>query len=149
VGLRGGAGDGKGNAAGGPGLRGALAAVPGGDGGAAGLAGEGGGAPPPRRQAVDAEAANGALRPCGTAPAEKRGANRTLVHTGFPARLRGWRVGAGLTVKRLARRAGLTPRAVHHFEAGSRVPSLGALVALADALALPLDRLVGRKPPPG
>jgi transcriptional regulator with XRE-family HTH domain len=45
----------------------------------------------------------------------------------------------------LAARTGLKPSAVSHFETGNRVPSLGNLIRLADALDVSLDTLCLRR----
>ncbi len=44
----------------------------------------------------------------------------------------------------LAKRTGLMPAAISHFETGERRPSLENLLKLADALAVSVDYLLGR-----
>jgi len=56
--------------------------------------------------------------------------------------LRRRRVAAGLSQEALAEAAGLHPRAVQHYEAGTREPSLTALVALAEGLRVEPGQLV-------
>ena len=70
----------------------------------------------------------------------------------FGLRLRTIRQERGMSMKRLARRSGVSLAALSRLETGQRNrrgPSLGVLVALADALQISLDRLVGRMPPCG
>lgn len=55
-----------------------------------------------------------------------------------------WRVARGLAQVELAERCGLKPSAISHFETGGRVPSLGNLIKLADALDVTLDELCMR-----
>ena len=64
----------------------------------------------------------------------------------FGKRLRKIREEAGLSVKQLVRSSGLSQPAISHFECDRRLPSLGALLALARALELSLDDLVGYRP---
>ena len=45
----------------------------------------------------------------------------------------------------LAKRTGLMPAAISHFETGERRPSLENLLKLADALAVSVDYLLGRE----
>lgn len=49
----------------------------------------------------------------------------------------------GLTQAQLAKKAGLTPDWISHFEAGERIPSVPKLKALADALEVTMDYLWG------
>lgn len=51
----------------------------------------------------------------------------------------------GMSQTDLAKATGLEPSAVSHFETGQRVPSLGNLIRLADALNVTLDVLCLRK----
>lgn len=46
----------------------------------------------------------------------------------------------------LAKRTGLMPSAIAHFEAGRRMPTVANLLKLADALGIKLDDLFGRTP---
>ena len=62
----------------------------------------------------------------------------------FPSRLRGTREKRALSQTELARRAGLQPSAVSHFETGTRKPSFDNLRRLADALDVTTDYLLGR-----
>ena len=65
----------------------------------------------------------------------------------FSGRLRAMRARAGLTQQVLAKRAGITGAALSRYESGKNEPTLAALVALADALKVGLDELIGRKIP--
>ena|ERR1043165_9054507 len=65
----------------------------------------------------------------------------------FGDRLRKTREGKGLSQAELAEKSGLQPSAVSHFEAGRRSPSFDNLRALADALAVSTDHLLGRARP--
>ncbi len=62
----------------------------------------------------------------------------------FPRRLRDAREQRGLTQGDLAKRCGLQPSAVSHFETGTRKPSFDNLRRLADALEITTDYLLGR-----
>ncbi len=62
----------------------------------------------------------------------------------FPVRLRSAREKRDLRQGELAKRAGLQPSAVSHFETGSRKPSFDNLRRLADALKVSTDYLLGR-----
>lgn len=62
----------------------------------------------------------------------------------FPDRLRDARELRGLNQAELAKRAGLQPSAVSHFETGTRKPSFDNLKRLADALEVTTDYLLGR-----
>lgn len=62
----------------------------------------------------------------------------------FLQRLRQAREKRGLSQGDLAKRAGLQPSAVSHFETGQRKPSFDNLRRLADALACTTDYLLGR-----
>jgi transcriptional regulator with XRE-family HTH domain len=61
----------------------------------------------------------------------------------FPARLRRLRQQRGLTMRGLARAAGLPGRALENYEYGRRQPGLLALRQLAAALGVSLDELAG------
>jgi transcriptional regulator with XRE-family HTH domain len=67
----------------------------------------------------------------------------------FGTTLRTIRETKGLTQSELAERSGLQPSAVSHFEAGRRSPSFDNLRALADALGVSTDYLLGRDAAPG
>ena len=62
----------------------------------------------------------------------------------FSFRLRAAREKRDLSQGDLAKRAGLQPSAVSHFETGSRKPSFDNLRRLADALKVSTDYLLGR-----
>jgi transcriptional regulator with XRE-family HTH domain len=62
----------------------------------------------------------------------------------FPERLREARSLRGLSQEDVARKSGLQPSAVSHFESGTRKPSFDNLRKLADALDVTIDYLVGR-----
>ena len=62
----------------------------------------------------------------------------------FPERLRTAREQRGLNRRDLAKRAGLQPSAISHFETGTRKPSFDNLRRLADALEVTTDYLLGR-----
>lgn len=66
---------------------------------------------------------------------------------GFPARLRRLRREAGLTQPALCDASGVSQPHLCRIERGLREPGLSVLIALADALRLTLDELVGRRPP--
>ncbi len=59
------------------------------------------------------------------------------------------RTDKGMSQADLAQRAGLQPSAVSHFESGRRAPSFDNLRALADALGVSTDHLLGRETKPG
>lgn len=67
----------------------------------------------------------------------------------FGSRLRKFRERFGWSKGELARRSGLTQPAVTLAEQGKRLPTLGALVALADAFGVGVDELLGRRVPRG
>ena len=50
----------------------------------------------------------------------------------------------GLSQSQLAKLTGLLPSAVAHFEAARRMPTVGNLSKLADALGISIDDLFGR-----
>lgn len=62
----------------------------------------------------------------------------------FPARLRAAREKRDISQDELAKRSGLQPSAISHFETGTRKPSFDNLRRLADALDVTTDYLLGR-----
>lgn len=54
----------------------------------------------------------------------------------------------GLSQTELARKSGLQPSAVSHFETGRRAPSFDNLKRLADTLEVTTDFLIGRETDP-
>lgn len=62
----------------------------------------------------------------------------------FPQRLQALREKRGLSQEELAKRSGLQPTAISHFETGTRKPSFDNLRRLADALETTVDYLMGR-----
>ena len=70
--------------------------------------------------------------------AQERGAN-----------MRKARINAGLTVLKLANRAGITHSSISMSEHGRRNPSLGTVILLADVLGISIDEYVGHKPKGG
>jgi transcriptional regulator with XRE-family HTH domain len=66
----------------------------------------------------------------------------------FPERLRAERERRGLSQAELGEKTGLQPSAVSHFETGRREPSFDNLRALADALKVSTDYLMGRDATP-
>ena len=65
--------------------------------------------------------------------------------SGFSDNLKKARVIKGLSQTELAKRSGLQPSAVSHFETGRRAPSFDNLKRLADTLEVTTDFLVGRE----
>lgn len=61
----------------------------------------------------------------------------------FPQRLQSIRGKRELSQSELARKAGLQPSAIAHFEAGRRKPSFANIRALATALSVTTDYLLG------
>jgi transcriptional regulator with XRE-family HTH domain len=61
----------------------------------------------------------------------------------FPTRLRKTRENRELSQSELAREAGMQPSAIAHFEAGRRKPSFDNVRALARALKVSADYLLG------
>ena len=59
-------------------------------------------------------------------------------------RIRSAREESGLTQRALAERVGMAPSNYNRLEKGRHVPSMDSLVRLAEALSIPLSRLVGR-----
>lgn len=66
----------------------------------------------------------------------------------FSDRLRKTRLDRGLSQADLAKRAGLQPAAISHFETEERSPSFENLRRLADALEISIDYLLVRTPEP-
>jgi transcriptional regulator with XRE-family HTH domain len=66
----------------------------------------------------------------------------------FKERLRRARELRGLSQAQLAAKAGLPPASVSHFESGPRKPSFDNLKALAGALDVTTDYLLGRSDKP-
>ena len=62
----------------------------------------------------------------------------------FPERLRTSREYRGLSQGELAKKAGMQPSAISHFETGTRKPSFDNLRILADSLDVTTDYLLGR-----
>ncbi len=62
----------------------------------------------------------------------------------FRVRLRNARDSRGLSQADLARKTGLQPAAISHFETGQRTPSFANLRKLSDALNVSIDYLLGR-----
>jgi transcriptional regulator with XRE-family HTH domain len=62
----------------------------------------------------------------------------------FAIRLKEVRVAKNLSQIELARRAGLSPTVISHYEAGRRAPLLATCAAIADALGVSMDFLSGR-----
>lgn len=54
------------------------------------------------------------------------------------------RLAAGLSLRELARRAGVQERNLRYYEDNSSLPGCLTLIALADALGLTIDELIGR-----
>ena len=66
----------------------------------------------------------------------------------FSHNLKKARESKGLSQTELAKRSGLLPSAVSHFETGRRSPSFDNLKRLADTLEVTTDFLVGRETDP-
>jgi transcriptional regulator with XRE-family HTH domain len=62
----------------------------------------------------------------------------------FGHRLASIRQIRGLSQSDLAKRTGLKPSAVSHFETGRRLPAIHNLKVLCDALDISADYLIGR-----
>lgn len=56
----------------------------------------------------------------------------------FPARLKELRTAAGLTQKSLADASGVTQGMISSYEAGKFIPQWDSVIALADALGVPV-----------
>lgn len=65
--------------------------------------------------------------------------------TKFSDILRAMRDRQGLSQSDLAKKTGLQPSAISHFETGQRSPSFDNLRKLADALGVSIDHLLGRE----
>ena len=65
--------------------------------------------------------------------------------SGFSDNLKKAREIKGLSQTELAKRSGLQPSAVSHFETGRRAPSFDNLKRLADTLEVTTDFLIGRE----
>jgi transcriptional regulator with XRE-family HTH domain len=77
--------------------------------------------------------------------AEQEGANEALsAADAFPGRLAAARKKRALSQQDLARKSGLPPSSISHFEAAKRLPSFDNLSRLADALSVTADFLIGR-----
>ena len=63
----------------------------------------------------------------------------------FSERLRELRTQRGLTQSELGKAVGLTDRAIRMYEAGTMVPKLPVLIAIADYFEVSLDYLAGRE----
>jgi len=70
-----------------------------------------------------------------------RGADTVLVSIG--ERLRAARESAGLTLERTAELAGLSKAHLSRLESAERQPSIAALLALSDAVGVPVSNLLG------
>lgn len=66
----------------------------------------------------------------------------------FSEQLKICRTKANTTQKELAKQIGLSERAYQHYESGTREPTLGNIIALADYFDVSLDYLVGRSDNP-
>lgn len=62
----------------------------------------------------------------------------------FGDRLRATRMYRGMTQQRLADTIGMALRTYQQYEQGRSEPSFGTLTAIADALDIPTDYLLGR-----
>lgn len=62
------------------------------------------------------------------------------------AAMRRARKDAGLTMRELSGKSGVSEVTICSYENGTRAPSLPKLLALADALSLSLDAYIGRAP---
>ncbi|MBC8164788.1 MAG: helix-turn-helix transcriptional regulator [Bryobacteraceae bacterium] len=65
----------------------------------------------------------------------------------FGPRLAALRKARGLTQVQLAKQAGTTQRAISYYENDDGIPPASALIALAKALQVTTDELLGIKPP--
>jgi transcriptional regulator with XRE-family HTH domain len=81
-----------------------------------------------------------------TSPGRKRPSNHIPVRiVGFGQRLRALREARGLSQRALCRAAGLGETTVCLWELEHCLPDANSLVALADALGVTTDELLGRK----
>lgn len=62
----------------------------------------------------------------------------------FPARLQKLRERRRISRKTLSELCGLTPGAIRRYERGERMPTVDALIAIADCLGVSVDYLLGR-----
>jgi transcriptional regulator with XRE-family HTH domain len=69
--------------------------------------------------------------------------------TSFGPRLTAVRKARGLTKVQLAKAAGTTQRAISYYETDDGIPPAAAVIALAKALRVTSDELLGLKPPQG
>ncbi len=67
--------------------------------------------------------------------------------TVFGRRVRYYRTQIGVTLEDLAARSGVTLVTMFRYESGERFPELRTLVAIANALEVPLDALVDPEGP--
>ena len=66
----------------------------------------------------------------------------------FPAKLKELRTAAGLTQKSLAESAGVTQGLISSYEAGTFTPAWDTVLALADALGVPVGAFAAAPTPP-
>jgi transcriptional regulator with XRE-family HTH domain len=71
--------------------------------------------------------------------------NESSIPAAFAPRLKFIREQRGLSQSELARDAGMQPSAIAHFEAGRRKPSFDNIRALAKALKVTTDHLMGNQ----
>jgi ribosome-binding protein aMBF1 (putative translation factor) len=93
---------------------------------------------------------NRQTRPAGTVTEKGRpwkGKCRPEALSRFGGRLHWFRRRQGLSQGQLARKAGMTRHFVSRLERGTRVPTVAVLLALAGALGLTPDSLLGVRPP--
>ena len=80
---------------------------------------------------------------------ERTSEQRTLLASAvggsIAERLRGYRLGLGLTVRALATLSGVSPSMVSEAERGAKTPSIAVLIALAEALGISLSQLVAKE----
>ena len=62
----------------------------------------------------------------------------------FPAQLQKLRERRRISRKTLSELCGLTPGAIRRYERGERMPTVDALIAIADCLGVSVDYLLGR-----
>lgn len=62
----------------------------------------------------------------------------------FPARLQKLRERRRISRKTLSELCGLTPGAIRRYEREERMPTVDALIAIADCLGVSVDYLLGR-----
>jgi DNA-binding XRE family transcriptional regulator len=91
-----------------------------------------------------------AARPAQTSPPRPKktgSAEKGRIPPNLGVRLRESRIERGFSQGQLAMRARLTRKHISDLECGRGEPGLAAMLALADAMGLSLDGLVGRTPP--